>query len=416
MMNNSSTSDITSSTNIFSSATTTITTTTSKWYPDYTTKWAEGGCKNSTPYPFSNVQLFDSQFECCMDAFASQSSGACIEDIDKNSNMFTTSTTTPIALAATAPPPPTITNTVPTLTIIADPATPTGMCDFCLSGITTDKLNILAIDLVDRDYTCQSLQSLASTIPSSNNVCANVVKSVEFICCPPSATDPCNFCNDGDVDLKLDYIIPNTNGTTCGTAALFSASLEGNATECAAVKNAEMLCCPSGLDTTEDEVLLDFLMSMEMSMEMSMMSMMSIPPESTDDLDVISESCKFCEGKAVETETVIPSMVLTCGELVSYAASVKEYSMECDIVVVAELYCCNDDLNSITSTSVTPTYSPTNDTAASLTSKPTYMDERDNHSPRYFKCFIFYYCEDNSSRYVPLCLLGNKIDCSRNQP
>jgi hypothetical protein len=403
MMINNTTSDIISSTNIFSSAATpTTTATSSKWYPDYTTKWTEGGCKNSTPYPFSNIQLFDSQLECCMSAFASQPSGACIEDIDQDSNMLTTSTTTiPIAPPTTTPP----TTTTP---LIPDPSTPNGMCEFCSAGITTDKLNILAIDLLDRDYTCGSLKILASTIPSSNYICANLVQSVEFICCPPSiSTNPCSFCIDGSADIKLDYIIPNTNGTTCGTAALFSASLEGNATECATIKDAEMVCCPeeneAGLfDTTEDELLLDQLMSMEMSMEMSMMS---IPPdELIDDLDVVvsaSSSCKFCEGKAIQTETLIPPMLLTCGQLVNYATSVQESSMECDTVVEAELYCCNnnDDPNSTISTSMTPTYSPTvADTKTSLTTlTPTIADE--SEKTKYKPCFILYYCVD-SSRYV----------------
>lgn len=381
-------------TTTLSMSTSVTNTTSSKWYPDYSASWAEAVCKNTTPYPTYTTTFFDSQLECCMGAFASQPSGACIEDIDKDSSMLapTTSTQPPIALPATA---------IPTTTpIVVAPATPTGMCDFCSSGITTDKLNILAIDLLDRDYTCQSLQSFASTIPSSNSICANVVQSVEFICCPPiMATDPCNFCSAGS-NIKLDYIIPNTNGTTCGTAALFSASLEGNATECATVKNAEMLCCPTGLDSTEDELLLDQLMSMEMSMMSMEMSMMSIPPASA--------SCIFCEGKAVQTETVIPTMLLKCGELVSYATSLKESSMECNTVVEAELYCCNND--SSTSTSLSPTYSPTvADTKASMTTlKPTIADE--SEKTKYKPCFLLYYCVD-SSRYVSryfllqLCLL-----------
>jgi hypothetical protein len=337
-----------------------------------------------------------------MSAFASQPSGACIEDIDKDSNMLTTSTTIPIASPEiTTAPATTLTNTAPATTpLIPDPSTPNGMCEFCSAGITTDKLNILAIDLLDRDYTCGSLKILASTIPSTNYICANLVQSVEFICCPPSiSNNPCNFCIDDGADIKLDYIIPNTNGTTCGTAALFSASLEGNATECATIKNAEMVCCPenneAGLfDTTEDELLLDQLMSMEMSMEMSMMS---IPP---DDLDVVSSasSCKFCEGKAIQTETLIPTMLLTCGELVNYATSVQESSMECDTVVEAELYCCNNSSSTSTS-SVTPTYSPTvADTKTSITTlTPTTADE--SEKTKYKPCFILYYCVD-SSRYV----------------
>lgn len=56
-----------------------------------------GTCKTSTPYPELFTNFFDSHIECCMGAFASQPSRACVADIDSgNSNMNMLVAPTPI--------------------------------------------------------------------------------------------------------------------------------------------------------------------------------------------------------------------------------------------------------------------------------------------------------------------------------
>jgi len=53
------------------------------WYPDYETPWAEAGCTNARPYPFSTGGrvTYDTQLSCCKGAYAGQMSGKCLSQL-----------------------------------------------------------------------------------------------------------------------------------------------------------------------------------------------------------------------------------------------------------------------------------------------------------------------------------------------
>ena len=66
-------------------------TTTTKWYADYGTPWGIAGCKAAFPYPSYATTFFDSQLDCCKGAYTGQTSGACLTGLATPPTMAPTS-------------------------------------------------------------------------------------------------------------------------------------------------------------------------------------------------------------------------------------------------------------------------------------------------------------------------------------
>jgi hypothetical protein len=52
------------------------------WYPDYNPLWSQGKCSNVTPF-VNGRPTYDTQLECCENAYRGQASGVCLADIAK---------------------------------------------------------------------------------------------------------------------------------------------------------------------------------------------------------------------------------------------------------------------------------------------------------------------------------------------
>lgn len=50
------------------------------WYPDYNSLWSQGKCTNALPFK-NGRPTYDTQLECCQNAYRGQASGVCLSDI-----------------------------------------------------------------------------------------------------------------------------------------------------------------------------------------------------------------------------------------------------------------------------------------------------------------------------------------------
>ena len=66
-------------------------TTTTKWYADYGTPWGIAGCMAAFPYPSYATTFFDSQLDCCKGAYPGQTSGVCLAGLATPPTMAPTS-------------------------------------------------------------------------------------------------------------------------------------------------------------------------------------------------------------------------------------------------------------------------------------------------------------------------------------
>lgn len=71
--------------------------------------------------------------------------------------------------------------------------------------------------------------------------------------CDVTKTKECSFCENGIADPTI--IIPQSNGTTCGTLEVYSVTLKWNNTEenadaCTLLRIHEEVCCPEAVNTS----------------------------------------------------------------------------------------------------------------------------------------------------------------------
>ncbi|KAL3816618.1 hypothetical protein ACHAXA_004800 [Cyclostephanos tholiformis] len=53
-----------------------------QWYPDYTVDWAKGMCIDTVPAPpYGSRPIYSSQLQCCLAAYAGQTSNYCIQNL-----------------------------------------------------------------------------------------------------------------------------------------------------------------------------------------------------------------------------------------------------------------------------------------------------------------------------------------------
>lgn len=244
----------------------------------------------------------------------------------------------------------------------------TGSCDFCPEGIVLGRQNL---ELDDNGVTCKVLYTTAPAFTASDPACTQM-KEAEFICCPEPPAVACEFCKDKPI--MVDSVITETNGTTCGSVAFYSATLEGDAQECTTVKNAEVFCCPPPL------------------------------PEST--------TCKFCDSGAVLAETIIPnSNGTTCGRAAIYAASLNATSSECTDVQMAELICCDGaGLPPIIAGNDTDTSTPTSPPSPNAFPESTPDTDVPTPAPTQFPTLKP--TESVSSRYVSCIVVTSFLRCT----
>lgn len=142
------------------------------------------------------------------------------------------------------------------------------MCSFCQPGITAGN------DFVIPDaegVTCGQAYTYAGTIEDTTSDCAKM-KEAEFVCCPTKPDASCDFCvESGGITVDASSIIPNSNGITCGLALVHAASLDGakDLEECNSVQLAKSVCCPE-IVLPEDDAAMSTDGPMSMTLDLSM--------------------------------------------------------------------------------------------------------------------------------------------------
>ena len=147
-------------------------------------------------------------------------------------------------------------------------------------------------------YTCATSLATAATLDGSSEICA-VIQLEEATCCPPVS---CDFCKETGVN-DPDFVIPGADGTTCGLASEYAATLDGGEDMCGTVKFAEAICCPGSL----------------------------VP-------------CSFCpNGVTYPSLIIAPKAGTTCEDVMGYAFTVPEDDEMCSSIQLSEELCCPEE-------------------------------------------------------------------------
>lgn len=182
---------------------------------------------------------------------------------------------------------------------ICCPTAPDVPCDFCKAEGVTAGDDALISEEGD-GFTCGQATFYAGTLEGTAEQCS-MVQGAELFCCPTAPKTSCDFCKSG-VTAGDDFVIPESEGATCGQAVIFTTTLDGASDSCAEVQQAELLCCPALLEST----------------------------------------CDFCKsGVTAGDDFVIPlANGLTCGLAAEYAGKVEDSAKDCSNLQEAEYACC----------------------------------------------------------------------------
>lgn len=186
---------------------------------------------------------------------------------------------------------------------------PMMLCNLCPNGLTVSEDYILE---KAGGSTCGMALDYAATLEDTSDQC-NELKFSAFDCCPSQPTVSCDFCksSNGVISVGEDTIIPDSDGTTCGMAAMYAGEIEGNSEICTTLQLAESTCCPT--DSTGPAVPCDY--------------------------------CKSSNGITAEDDFAISYLEgVTCGMVATYVTSLDGTSDDCVNLQFTESTCCPDEL------------------------------------------------------------------------
>jgi hypothetical protein len=111
-------------------------------------------------------------------------------------------------------------------------------CELCPNGVTFD--GMIEFEGVSTNA-CSNVISLATQFESGSVLCTDL----EALCCPPEAENPCELCPDG-LTVDGEYVIDGIT-MSCTDIASIVMGFESGSDECAEVlrEELELMCCPS---------------------------------------------------------------------------------------------------------------------------------------------------------------------------
>jgi hypothetical protein len=208
--------------------------------------------------------------------------------------------------------------------IISTPAisdnSPSGAtCNIC-DGVDIREDVEIPLDELD-GVTCADVVIYSQTVDASSEVC-DTYTFFEALCCP-SAASTCSICKGAK--LKADFIVPGTDGLSCGYVAYEAAAYEIGSENCTVYEGAEAFCCP--------------------------------------DAENVNSPCYLCGDAGDESfdDVQIPGDAtgLTCGQVALEAIDYESTSEECSALRAYADSCCPGATDPpISIPSPPPTFSP----------------------------------------------------------
>jgi len=195
-------------------------------------------CEDGIPDPDNEVVGTGQTCDAMKTLAANEGNGTntCVEIQQMESSCCPASLTSNTTLSPTYTPTQSVAPTLP-------PDFLSKNCTFCEDGMIDANFEI-----DDKGgETCGTHKDRADALNGLTPLCARI-QEAEDVCCPGPVTNPCSFCDGGNVNLYAE--LPESGNRTCGTVSALAATIEQNSSLCTTLKQAEIDCCQPTLSPT----------------------------------------------------------------------------------------------------------------------------------------------------------------------